>query len=145
MIFPDWSGTAAQSTAKELPLYTDWAVDWNTGTFAVRNGAFYTVSGDEALRIWVYRALRPENVRFLYSAYSADYGNQLQDYLCTAANQEILESLLEKEIRETLLVSPYITAVDGFSFRREGSCMTAKFTVHTLYDGFTDETEVLYA
>ena len=55
----------------------------------------------------------------------------------------MVESLLRREIRETLLVSPYITAVDGFAFSRQGSRLTPRFRVHTVYGGFDTETEVL--
>lgn len=142
MIFPDWGGAAAESGIETLPLYTEWAVDWDAGAFALRNGQPYTVTGDEALRIWMRCALHPESVRFLYSAHSADYGNQLAAYLSERTQQGILESLVEREVRETLLVSPYITAVDGFSFERSGSRLTARFTVRTVYGDFTTESEV---
>ena len=142
MIFPDWSAAAEEQGGEGLPLYTEWAVDWEVGAFALREGRSYTVTGDEALRIWVRRALHPESVRFLYSAYSADYGNQLAEYLSQRAEQGILESLVKKEIQETLLVSPYIRTVDGFSFTRAGSRLTVRFTVGTVYNGFTMEKEV---
>ena len=141
MIFPDWTA-ASEKTEAALPLYTEWAVDWEAETFALRNGKHYTVTGDEALRIWVYRALRPESCRFLYSAYSHDYGNQLAACLSGQTNQGILESLLRKEIRDTLLVSPYIRQVDGFSFIRGPKGLTVRFAVHTVYEGFTTQTEV---
>ena len=141
MMFPDWAAASVE-TETALPLYTEWAVDWEEGAFALRNGKHYTVSGDEALRIWVYRALRPESCRFLYSAYSHDYGNQLAVCLSGQMNLGILESLLRKEIRDTLLVSPYIREVDGFSFTRTPNGLTVRFAVHTVYEGFTMQTEV---
>ena len=142
MIFPDWGAAVTETGTVSLPLYTEWAVDWDEGAFALRNGQPYTVTGDEALRIWVRCALHPENVRFLYSAHSADYGNQLAEYMAERAEQGILESLVKREVQETLLVSPYITAVDGFAFERSGSRLTAHFAVHTVYGDFTTESEV---
>lgn len=38
-----------------LPLFREWAVDWENGCFALRRGEPYLVSGDEALKIWVAR------------------------------------------------------------------------------------------
>ena len=61
MIFPDW-GTAPDTAPEEaLPLFREWAVDWENESFALRRGEPYLVSGDEALKIWVTRALRPES------------------------------------------------------------------------------------
>ena len=143
MIFPDWGAAQAEQTAQELPLYTEWAVDWDTGGFALRNGRPYTVTGTEALKLWVRCALHPGSQRFLCSAHSAEYGNQLAACMAEQSGRDILESLLRREIRETLLVSPYITAVDGFAFTHQGSRLTARFRVHTGYGGFDTETEVV--
>lgn len=142
MIFPDWGTADAQSSSQELPLYTEWAMDWDAEAFALRDGRPYTVTGDEALRIWVRCALHPESRRFLHSAHSEAYGNQLVEYMAGRSDQGILENLLRRELRETLLVSPYIRQVDGFTFTRSGSRLTVRFRVHTIYDGFTTQTEV---
>ncbi len=141
MIFPDW-GTLPPEAEAELPLLTEWAVDWEAGRFALRNGAFYTVSGLEALKIWVARALRPECRRFLYTAWSWDYGNELEELMGGCVDRGILESRLRQYIREALLVSPYIKAVDGFSFSHAGSVVTADFTVRSVYAAFEEKLEV---
>jgi len=142
MIFPDWGTAETETGSRKLPLYTEWAMDWETGAFALRDGKPYTVTGDEALRIWVRCALHPENQRFLYSAHSDAYGNQLAAYMTGRSDQGILENLLRRELRETLLVSPYIRQVDGFAFSRSGSHLTVRFRVHTVYNDFTTQTEV---
>ena len=54
----------------------------------------------------------------------------------------ILESQVRQYVREALLASPYIREVDGFSFTKEGSRVEARFTVHTVYEEFTQITEV---
>ena len=144
MIFPDWGqnpATVSEETA--LPLFREWAVDWENQTFALRNGQPYLVSGDEALKIWVTKALRPESERFRYTAWSADYGNELASLLGGCVDQGILESQVRQYVRDALLVSPYIREVDGFSFVKTGSRVEARFTVHTVYEKFTQTTEVL--
>ena len=135
MIFPDW-GTAPDTTPEEaLPLFREWAVDWENGCFALRRGEPYLVSGDEALKIWVTRALRPESQRFRYTAWSADYGNELTLLLGGCVDQGILES-------QVRLACPYIREVEVFSFSKKGSRGEARFTVHTVYEEFTQKTEV---
>ena len=141
MIFPDWGRVAAEQTA-ELPLYTEWAVDWEKGCFAEKMGSPYLVTGAEALKIWVRCALHGESARYLYSAHSADYGNQLADMMGETMERGILENRLRREIRETLLVCPYITAVDGFAFTRKGSHVTVHFTVHTVYETIDQEVQL---
>ena len=143
MIFPDW-GETPEGTSEEavLPLFREWAVDWENQSFALRNGEPYLVSGDEALKIWVTKALRPESQRFRYTAWSSDYGNELASLLGGCVDQGILESQVRQYVRDALLVSPYIREVDGFSFSKEGSRVVARFTVHTVYEEFTQTTEV---
>ena len=141
MIFPDWGESPAREETA-LPLFTEWAVDWKEGRFALRNGRFYTVSGTEALRIWVYRALRRESARFCCTAWSWDYGNELGTLLGGCVDRGVLESRLRQYVREALLVSPYIKAVDGFSFSRKGSVVEVRFTVHSVYEDFSQKTEV---
>lgn len=138
MIFPDW-GTAPAQAAGELPLYTDWAMDWERGCFALRGGEPYLITGAEALKNWVRCALHRESVRYGCSAHSTAYGNQLAEMLGEGMDRGILENRLRREIRETLLVSPYIRAVDNFAFTRRGSRMTVRFTVHSLYETFDEE------
>ena len=143
MIFPDW-GQTPETVSEEtaLSLFREWAVDWENQTFALRNGQPYLVSGDEALKIWVTKALRPESERFRYTAWSAGYGNELASLLGGCVDQGILESQVRQYVRDALLASPYIREVDGFSFTKEGSRVEAAFTVHTVYEEFTQTTEV---
>ena len=88
------------------------------------------------------KALRPESERFRYTAWSADYGNELASLLGGCVDQGILESQVRQYVRDALLVSPYIREVDGFSFSKAGSGVEARFTVHTVYEEFTQTTEV---
>jgi len=138
MIFPDWDTVSAESAA-ELPLYRDWAVDWERGCFALRDGKPYLISGAKALKNWVRCALHGQSVRYLHSAHSEEYGNRLEELMGESMERGILENRLKKEIRETLLVSPYITAVDGFVLKRTGSRVTVRFAVHTLYETLEEE------
>ena len=81
MIFPDWGESPVTTGTAALPLYTEWAVDWDAGGFALRDGLPYTVTGTEALKIWVECALHPQSMRFLYTAHTHDYGNELSGLL----------------------------------------------------------------
>lgn len=142
MMFPDWGETPQTITPEPLPLYTEWAVDWEGEGFAMRDGKPYTVTGDRALAIWVYKTLHTACERFQYTAWSHDYGNELGALIGYAGDRGILESLLERYIREALLVSPYLTAVDRFRFTHQGSRTTVAFFLTTVYEGFPYQLEV---
>ena len=140
MIFPDW-GTAPAAEDTALPLYREWAVDWARGALALRDGEPYTVEGNEAVKLWVRLALDAKCERWKYSAHSGDYGNELTALLGRSGDRGIRESLLRRTITETLLVCPYITGVEGFSFEHRADGVTVRFTVKTVYNSFETEAE----
>ena len=123
-----------------LPRMVEVAVNFNTGQPLMEaDGRFRLVSGLEAVRVWVWRALQPDNCRFAYAAHTQRYGNQLH-LLCGKSMAEA-RSRLAGLVRETLLVCPYITGVERFSFTREGSRLIAAFTVRTVYGEMSAESE----
>lgn len=123
-----------------LPLLWEVAMDFTTGQPILEgDGRFRLVSGLEAVRVWVWRALQADNCRFAYSAHTESYGNQF--YLLAGKSMSHAESRMAGLVRETLLVCPYITGVERFSFAREGCRLTAAFTVRTVYGEMTAESE----
>lgn len=138
MLFPDWNTKETNKTP--LPLAREWAVDFDTGELLRRDGEPYTVTGDEAVKIWVRLALDAKCVRFRFSAHSHAYGNELGALLGRSMSRGILESELRRRITDALCVCPYITGVEDFAFETQGSSVTVHFTVKTVYNSF--ETEV---
>lgn len=127
-------------TESTLPRLREAAVDFSTGQPLLdETGDFRYVSGLEAVRVWVWRALQSDNVRFAFSAHTDSYGNQLYTLLGKAMPEA--ESRLAGLVRETLLVCPYIKSVEGFSFSREEGRLTAAFTVRTVYGELKAESE----
>ena len=140
MIFPDW-GTASATEGTALPLYREWAADVEGGRLLLRDGEPYTLEGDEAVKLWVRLALDARCERWKYSAHSGGYGNELAALIGRSGDAGIRESLLQRTITETLLVCPYITGVEGFSFEHKADGATVRFTVKTVYNSFETEAE----
>lgn len=125
---------------QNLPLIQEVGVDFHTGQPLLEpDGSFRLVSGLEAVRVWVWRALQPDNTRYAYSAHTVSYGNQF--HLLAGKSLPQAESRMAGLVRETLLVCPYITGVERFSFTREGSRLIAAFTVRTVYGEMSAESE----
>lgn len=123
-----------------LPRLREVAVDFSTGQPLLdEEGEFRYVSGLEAVRVWVWRALQSDNVRFAFPAHTDSYGNQLNTLLGKALPEA--ESRLAGLVRESLLVCPYIKGVEGFSFSRKEGQLTAAFTVRTVYGELKAESE----
>ena len=127
---------------QNLPLMQEVGVDFHTGQPLLEPaGSFRLVSGLEAVRVWVWRALQPDNTRYAYSAHTVSYGNQF--HLLAGKSLPQAESRMAGLVRETLLVCPYITGVERFSFTREGSRLIAAFTVRTVYGEMSAESEAI--
>jgi len=135
MIFPD-EVDYTEVAESELPIYKDWAVDFENGCLLIENGKPSVVEGLEALAVWIYKALKTE--RGLYLAYSDDFGEEFPA-LIGETDREYIERLLMSMISDALTVSPYILDVEGYSFAYDGSTVSASFTVNTVYGATYEE------
>lgn len=135
------SSQESVSDAKKLPLFREYAYDYEKNCLKTRGGHTYLVEKDEALKIWLYHALRV--ARYRYEAHSVEYGNELEELLGRGESREILESEITRYIKEAVMVCPYIQEISDFAFLWEaGSRCTASFKVTSIYGRFTYESEV---
>lgn len=102
-----------ETQESELPLFKEMAIDFETGETIIENNEIVTLEGSEALKVWIWRALKTE--RYKYKVYSNNYGNELKEQLGTIYDKTIKDAILENEIRECLGVNPYITRLHSFS------------------------------
>ena len=135
-LFPELS-VAEVSNEKLLPMYMEWAFDFEKGELKVKHGKYYLVEGNEALKIWIYKALRTQ--RFIFNAYTHNYGSEIGTLVGTVEDKDILYSEISRYIEEVLLANPYIISVSDFNFSRSKSSeVDVRFNVNTIY-GSMDE------
>lgn len=120
-------------SAVDLPLFKEYAIDWDNETLLLKNGRPYLITGNEALKVWIYKALHPQTQLFKYNAYSDNYGNEFMNLISRFVNTDIKRAELQRIISEALLVNPYILNLSEFKFSQTGSKMTIEFTVQTVY------------
>lgn len=130
-IFPNLVSIDKIQNKDNLPLYEEWAYDFGNNEFKVRNGNYYKVYGNDALKIWIYKALK--TVRYRYQAYSFDFGTELESLVGLSTNKDVIESEAKRYITETLLCNPYILSVENFVFKRNESIQEIEFKVKTIY------------
>ena len=139
-IFPELS-VAKISDEKRLPMYREWAFDFEREELKIKHGKYYLVEGNEALKIWIYKALKTE--RFIFNAYSNKYGNEVSILMGTVEDEDILFSEISRYIQESLLVNPYIVDVGDFNFLHSKSQeVKVKFIVSTIYGKIEEEMRV---
>ena len=115
----------------ELPLFREYAYDFQNNCLLLKSGQTYLVEGNEALRIWIYKALTTE--RFRYTAYDADFGSEIDTLIGSPLNSDIAKSELKRFITEALMVNPYIQELGNFQITQTGSGVKAEFDCTTIY------------
>jgi hypothetical protein len=139
-LFPELY-VANLSNEKKLPMYVEWAFDFKKDEFKLKNGKYYLVEGIEALKIWVYKALKTD--RFIFAAYTKNYGSEVYTLIGTVEDEDILYSEISRYIEETLLVNPYIVSVGDFSFSHlKNDKVVTKFSVTTVYGDMDEKMEI---
>lgn len=125
-----------QEHQSSLPMAREYAYDFEHNQLKTINGRTYLVEGNDAIKVWVYKAL--QTVRYAHLAYSNDYGNEAHSLIGSALSREILQAELKRFIVEALMVNPYITEVGSFEFEISGSKVVISFICKTIYGEFTD-------
>ena len=92
-----------------FPLYKEVAWDFEKDTPIIQNGDFKIVEGNNAVKVWAYKALLTP--RYNYSIYSWDYGSELMDLVGKAYTPSLTKEEAKRYIKEALLINPYILEV----------------------------------
>ena len=130
-LFPELT-VANLSDEKRLPMYREWAFDFEKEELKTKHGKYYLVEGNEALKIWIYKALKTE--RYIFVAYTKNYGSEVSTLIGIVEDEDILFSEISRYIEESLLVNPYIISVSDFNFSRSKSSeVDVRFNVNTIY------------
>ena len=119
------------NTAVELPVFKELAFDFETGQLKTRGGLYYYVEKNEAIKVWIWKALHAS--RFTYLAYSTNYGNEIYTLVGRYLAKQLLYSELKRMIEEALLCNPYITSLTEFEVTQKGSKVECVFAVNTIY------------
>ena len=122
-----------------LPLFTEMAIDFNTGEIISKDGEIVKLTGKEALNVWIWKALKTERNRF--KAYSSSFGSDIYKEIGYVYDRTIKEQLMINEIIDTLLVNPYITNVYDFDmlYSDETLSLNINFKVDSIYGTATQE------
>lgn len=118
-------------TTVELPVFKELAIDFETGQLKTTGGRYYYVEKNEAIKVWIWKALKAS--RFTYLAYSTDYGNEIYTLVGRHLEKALLYSELKRMIEEALLCNPYIESITQFEVEQKGAMVNCTFEVNTVY------------
>lgn len=138
-VFPFTSFQTESSSNTQLKLFAEMAYDFENNCLLKRAGKHYMVYKDEALRIWIWKALK--TARYKWQAYTHAYGNEIDKIVGKTACKDIFESEAKRYITECIMVNPYIQELGNFQYTYDDSIIIT-FDVTTVYGRFTYESEV---
>ena len=126
---------------KELPLFTEYAIDFNTLEPLKNGDKLAELNGNEALKVWIFKALKTK--RNFYEIHSDSYGNDLDVHIGTVYQESIKNALIISEIKDCLLVNPYILDCYNFKldYNSDDNHLKVSFNILTVYG----ESEVLHS
>lgn len=121
----------ARTDGGELPVCREIAWDFERDIPVFRQGEPVVVSGKEAVRVWIWKALRTP--RYQYEIHSWDYGSELESLIGQPLSAALKAAEAPRYLRECLLINPYITALRDVSVGAAGDRLTITGTAETIY------------
>lgn len=129
-LFPMYAMPASVRQA-DLPLYTDVAMDYEREAPRWESGNPVLVTGLEAVKSWAWRAIATE--RYRWAVFDWSYGCELLALVGQPYQASTKLSEAARYIRDALLVSPYITAVQVENARFDGAALHMDVRMTTVY------------
>ena len=130
-LFPITQPEAEPSVQDRLPLCREVAWDFVRGIPVYAGGRPMEVTGAEAVRVWIWKALR--TVRFRHDIYTWDYGCEAENLIGKAFTAQVKESEAVRYVREALEPNPYITEVLRADVQFQGTRLEISCRVTTIY------------
>lgn len=90
--------------------FCDYAYDFEKNELKTLNGRHYFVYGNEALKIWIYKAMVTDRFRFL--AYSDQFGTEIYTLIGEVVSDKLKREEIKRYIVETLMVHPFIKSIN---------------------------------
>lgn len=112
------------SSVIEVPK--EYGLDFETGQLTGE-----IVEGIEAIKVWIWLCLHTQ--RFRWPIYSWDYGADLEQYIGQSITEEFLNADCEDEIREALLVNPFITDIEDFEASFDNGRLVISYRRHQIW------------
>lgn len=130
-IFPIVQPEAAETEPQRLPLCKEAAWDFERGTPVFSGGKPLAVTGAEAVKVWIWKALM--TARFHFSVYSRDYGSEVESLIGKPFTPAVKRSEAARYVREALQINPYIRAVRQAEVTFQGDDLTIRCETETIY------------
>ena len=118
---------------EEMPIFKEYAIDFKTREYIKDENGIKVLEKNEALKVWIFKALKTERFRYT-DVHSDNYGSELETNIGTIYQKSVKDALMINQIRDTLLVNPYILECYNFEISNEEEYVPQiTFNVRTIY------------
>lgn len=118
--------------------------DFETGDFLVTDGKVVTVTGLQALKLWIQKTLKTEKNK--YKIYNTDnvekYGVSLLEIITSKQPLSYIQAQVQTIVTDALTKNSDIKSVTNFTFVRDKRLLNCTFTVNSVY-GAMEESVVI--
>lgn len=114
--------------------FCEYAYDFDNNELLTKNGRHYYVYGNEAMKIWLYKAMITD--RFRYSAYTDKFGTEIYTLIGEVVSSKLKEAEIKRYIIEAVMVHPFMVSINDIQLERVKSGLKAIVYYTTV---FTDE------
>lgn len=118
----------SENEAKTI-IPKEYAWDFDKNDFKLKDGKFQIVEGIEALKIWIWKALKTS--RFTYPIYSDAYGQEIDKLVGKGLSKSLTESEAKRLTLECLKENEHILSIKNFTISKEKDLLSITFTAVT--------------
>lgn len=129
-LFPMIQPDPVATTSALLP-YKEVAWDFEKGEPIFKNGSPLYVTGKDALKTWIWKALITPRGR--YEIYSWNFGCDVESLIGQNFIAATKKAEATRYVREALEINPYIKGVSNVNVDFNGSTLLINVTVDTVY------------
>ncbi len=113
----------------EVSIPREYAWDFEKNDFQLKDGKFQVVEGIEALKIWIWKAIKTS--RYTYPIYSDNYGQELDKLIGEGLSKSLAESEAKRLTLECLKDNEHILSIRNFSVDKSNDVLSITFTAIT--------------
>lgn len=134
-ILPETNSNLAKAVALfseeeiEVSIPKEYAWDYEKNDFKLKDGKFQIVEGIEAIKIWIWKALKTSKA--IYPIYSEDYGQEFEELIGKGISKSLAESEAERLTLECLKENEHILGISNFRADKSKDVLSITFTAIT--------------
>ena len=112
--------------------FCEYAYDFENNTLKTRNGKHYYGYGNEAMKIWIYKAMITS--RFKHSAYTDRFGTEIYSLIGEVISSKFKEAEIKRYIKEAVMVHPFMVSINKIKMKPYKSGLEVDVYYTTVFD-----------